>query len=466
MDVVRRITLKAADLDAEPPTDEELETLRKKLESVRKHQNEAKPPDYSNVSKEKLIQILEDHEKEHRKIETFYRTQVDELEAELCDARQLILQLIDERYELDDELSTVRAQRQDLKKQLQALEIDQSRLNIEKDDLNHNLDLSQKQIRRLTQQNEEEQQKVDMLKSQTISLQESLTKEKQISAEALVQLSALREEFATTKKAFDELINENYQLQKKQEVVEDFTDESTKEAIKQLSLIILSKDKPYVMSPVTKMLVKEVFGEQCSKVIDIYESKLETLNGKIKSLRDEVTSTTSLSQIWLTDLYQLYDWIKQSNDFLEEGELDNLKSNFNDKMFEIEDKKIEIEEALKDSKSALSLAARRSLKDKEEAGVSSRPLFGPSQQNREIDRLQDKIKTQKNEMNELREKVQQAYLQEAQLRDQITELQSLNANLRKRGVGGPRESNLDIIRFLQCQAAGLEDILNGQIEEF
>lgn len=240
---------------------------------------------------------MDDREKEHRKIETFYRTQVDELEAELCDARQLILQLIDERYELDDELVQVRNQRQDLKKQVQASELEKSKLVIEKDDLNHNLDISQKQIRRQLQQLEEEQQKVELLKSQTVSLQESLSKEKNIAAEAMAQLSALREESDFNRKLNEELQHEVFQLQKKQEVVEDFTDESTKEAIKQLSLIILSKDKPYVMSPVTQMLVKEVFGEQCSKVIDIYEQKLEALNGKIKSLRDEAASSVSLNQM-------------------------------------------------------------------------------------------------------------------------------------------------------------------------
>lgn len=139
---------------------------------------------------------------------------------------------------------------------------------------------------------------------------------------------------------------------------------------------------------------------------------------------------------------------------------------YNFKMFEIEDKKFEIEEALKDSKSALALVARRSLKDKEEAGVSSRPLFGPSTQSNEIERLQDKIKNQKNELTGLRDKVQQSYLQEAQLRDQITELQSMMNNMRKRGPSSSSQSNTEILRFLQCQAAGLEDILNGQMEEY
>ena len=145
LNCVRRITLKAADLDAEPVTEviykqEELEILKRKLEIVRRNQREAKPPDYNSKSKEKLIQILNDREKEHRKIETFYRTQVDELEAELCDARELIISLIDERNDVDHELVQVRKQRQDFKSQLQCIEIELSRKNLEKDEVTHNLD--------------------------------------------------------------------------------------------------------------------------------------------------------------------------------------------------------------------------------------------------------------------------------------------------------------------------------------
>ena len=157
--------------------------LKKKLESVRKNQREAKPPDYHKYSKEKVVQILQDREKDHKKIEAFYRTQVDELEAELCDARELVISLIDERNEIDIELGQVRKQRQELKAQVQSQEIDLSKKNIEKDELLHNLDLAHKQIHRLTQQIQEEQQKIEILNTQNQSLQETFSQERAKSAE-------------------------------------------------------------------------------------------------------------------------------------------------------------------------------------------------------------------------------------------------------------------------------------------
>ena len=168
--------------------------MRKKIEEIKKSQKEAKPPDYNKYSKEKLVQLLTDREKDHRKIEAFYRNQVDELEAELSDARELIISLIDERNDVDMELASVRKQKQEFKSQVQCLEIELNKKGLEKSELTHNLELTQNQVHRYSQQLQEEQQKIEMLNTQNASLQGAISNERKNYTECLKKLAELEKE--------------------------------------------------------------------------------------------------------------------------------------------------------------------------------------------------------------------------------------------------------------------------------
>ena len=274
---------------------------------MRKNQQEAKPTDYNKFSKEKLVLILSDREKEHRKIETFYRTQVDELEAELCDARELIISLIDDQNDIDQELFEIRKQRQDFKSQMQSLEIELSKKVLEKDEIFHNFELDQKQIHRYSQQLEEEHQKIEMLNVQTTTLQDSLQKEKQAGFELNKKLSDAKAEILEQSKTLEELQIEVGELKRNQEFAENLTDSNTKDAIMNLSMIILSKDKSHTLTDVQKYLINQVFGTKCSKLIEASEQKIEKLNEKNKRLRENFSNAAILADMWFNEFISLCD---------------------------------------------------------------------------------------------------------------------------------------------------------------
>jgi chromosome segregation ATPase len=263
---------------------------------VRKNQREAKSPDYSKYSKEKVIQILSEREKEHKKIENFYRTQVDELEAELSDARELIISLFDERNDVDIELAQVWKQRQDFKSQLQSLEIELSRKTLEKGQLLHNFELANIQIHRLEQQLQEEQQKIDILNTQNISLTQAVLVEKAKTSEVAKDRDSKTVEIDTLNKVLENMQVEINQLQKQRDFSENLTDKKLQDAIAQLSMIILAKNKSYKLTPEQRYLISQVFGENCSKIFESLEAKGKELNQKIEELNVELEKTKKIIQ--------------------------------------------------------------------------------------------------------------------------------------------------------------------------
>lgn len=436
-----------------------MDLLRKKLESVKKNQREVKLPDYSAKSKEKLIQILTEREKDHRKIETFYRGQVDELESELCDARELIISLIDERNDVDFELTQVRKQRQEFKTQLQSIEIELSRKTLEKDELAHNLELAQKQTHRYSQLLEEEQQKIGMLNVQTSSLQEALGKEKQNQLETMKKLKKMQDELVLNEKMMEKLLAENTELRAKQNYVEEFTDESMKNAIMSLGMIILSKDMSYTLAPEQRYLIKHVFGEDCSKIIDKYEKKIKELNEKNKELRTNYSAIASITEVWLNEFLNLCDWVESQLDLLQNGDIEEVAENFAQKMTEILSKRKDAQEASSSQKSALKIAARFSVKERDESISSTSSIFGKNYQNEDAGKLQKRLSQKDKEIEELRAKLHDSYFLESQMRDQITELTSHSSALEK------NSPKVELMRFLQCQASIVEDLINSEEAE-
>ncbi|OMJ86107.1 hypothetical protein SteCoe_12465 [Stentor coeruleus] len=459
LNCVRRVTLKAADLEAEPVTEEEMEILRKKLESIRKNQRDIKPPDYTNYSKEKVIQILNEQEKDHRKVEAFYRTQVDELEAELCDARELIISLIDERNEVDLELVQVRKQRQDFRTQVQCFEVEINKKNLDKEELNHNLELAEKQIHRLTQQIEEEQQKIEMLNTQTSSLQESLQQEKQISSELTQKLIISNSELEMLNKVIEDMQKEHNELRKHRDFAENLTDKTLKDAITKLSMIILAKDKSYTLTPEHKYLIKQLLGENYSKIIETAEKKYDELNAECKKVRQECANMAALADLWVNEFLNLCSWVENENQCLNEGDYDHIVDDFAIKIPEVQEKFKEAQKTCNAPEASLALAARLSVKDREQSIFTGRPLYGSSIKTDEYEKLQKKLLDQKKELSELRNKLHDAYLQESQMRDEITELNNNILSLKK------NSPKVELMRFLQCQASIVEDLIIEQVDD-
>jgi len=98
------------------------------------------------------------------------------------------------------------------------------------------------------------------------------------------QLGRLMEELEETKEklkeANEKLLQQPIPIQNKVEITSSMEKEKLKqEAIEQLSLMILSKDKNITLSNESKRIIKEIFGDKMSGVINDYEQRIETLKG-------------------------------------------------------------------------------------------------------------------------------------------------------------------------------------------
>jgi len=103
------------------------------------------------------------------------------------------------------------------------------------------------------------------------------------------QLGKLMEELEETREKLKEALEENEKLllqqqptpiKNKAEISSSLEKEKLKqEAIEQLSLMILSKDKNITLSNESKRIIKEIFGDKMSGVINDYEQRIETLKG-------------------------------------------------------------------------------------------------------------------------------------------------------------------------------------------
>ena len=344
LELVKRITLKAADLETEPVTDEEINSLIQKLNETKQHKNQTKEVDYSSLPKDKLVNILKSREKEFKKIETYYRTQVDELEAELCDSRETLLELIEEKSTIEQELSDLRTQKNTLKNQVQKLECENSDSALYVQSLEHELELSARQNQRLNQNLEEEQQKIGILNKQIKTLQDSIASEKTYSERTCNELANAKHEIELLKNTIDELEDEAFELRKNQEGFECLTEDSVKEAIQQLSLIILSDNKNFALNPASKLLVKQIFGENATKAIKHYESQIETLSKSNQELKQQIKKQTITAELWLKELNRTSDWVQS---LLDLPDLNSLETTVESKLQELKSKKRESKEAIK-----------------------------------------------------------------------------------------------------------------------
>ena len=344
---------------------------------------------------------------------------------------------------------------------MQCIEIELSRKNLEKDEVTHNLELAYKQIHRHSQQLEEEQQKIEMLNIQISSLQESLHREKQTQLETAKKLKETKDELTNISKIHEELLNENTDLKRKQEIAENMTDSVTKDAIMKLGMIILSSQKSYSLTPEQRYLLNQAFGENCSKIIDSYEKKIQELGEKNKELRENFSNFANLADFWLAEFLGLCTWIDAQETLLNDGEYDQCLENFEEKKLELSEKRKEAEQTYKNPQIALSISARLSIKEREDSMHSfTRPLFGSSASGEEYEKLQKKYKVQKKEIEELTTKLHDAYLDVSQMKEHLNDLTNHNSSLKK------KTPKVEIIRFLQCQASLVEDLLVEQtIEE-
>lgn len=355
------------------------------------------------------------------------------------------------------ELASVRKQKQEFKSQVQCLEIELNKKSLEKSELTHSLELLQNQVHRYSQQLQEEQQKIEMLNTQNSSLQGAIGTEKKNCSENLKKVAELEKEIDNREKVIGELQNEVVELRKNKNFTENLTDKKLQDAITNLSMIILNKDKSYSLNPEQRFLVKQIFGENCSKVLEASDLKYQELASAFKTLRDDHTKLAGVADMWMQEFTTLFAWVECQQEFLENSEYSQVLENFSIKMPELFDLCKQATKFCNDPELAVKLSARLSVKEKEESFSSGRPLFG-SINTEEVEKLKKKISDQKKELEDLKNKLHEAYLLESQLRDEVSELKNSISSMSK------NSPKVEILRFLQCQSMMVENLLKTEEE--
>ena len=72
----------------------------------------------------------------------------------------------------------------------------------------------------------------------------------------------------------------------------EFTRQKIDDALKELSMIILSKESSYLLDQDTKTLIKELFGENFGKIVDNYEGNLIAKDRKLAEANEEIRNLT------------------------------------------------------------------------------------------------------------------------------------------------------------------------------
>jgi predicted nucleic acid-binding Zn-ribbon protein len=363
--------------------------------------------------------------------------------------------LIDERNDVDLELSQVRKQKQEFKSQVQYLEIELNKRSMETSEISHKLDLAQKQVTRRSQQVQEEQQKIDLLNTQITSLQSSLSLEKGQVQDLTKKIQSLEKDLQNSFKQIEDLQKSLSEMSKSKIFTENLTDKKLQDAVTQLSMIILNKEKSYTLSPETRYLVNQIFGENCSKIIEASDSKFQKLSETCKSLRDDHTKLAGITELILQEFTRLFKWVEFQNDLVKNEDFTQLSSNFHSEMPSLSENFNETVQFQHDPELALKLSARLSVKEKEESISSGRPMFG-SVNSEEAEKMQRKVKDQKKEIEDLKNSLHDAYLSESQMREEINELKSSLSSLKK---NTPKS---EMLRFLHCQSLMMEKLLKPE----
>jgi chromosome segregation ATPase len=434
-----------------------------KLDDIRKQQERVTQMDYSLYSKERLIFWIHEMESEHRRIETFYRCKIDELDNELSRAKEKILRLIDDKNEYEEELMKLLKERKELKEEIHELDVDKSELQVQIQNIQHDLNLTQREITRQENQLQEDEQKINLLNKQIEGLKDSLKKEKGFNSDALFQLEEYRKEQDRLKVSVENLQDELMQLRYNKEcgAIPDL--DTTLQAIQQLSLIILSKDKIAFLDPSTRSMIQKVFGENGSKVFEMYEKKLAQLKAEKKEIRDKVRNEITLAMNAMKELNDMYDMIVDISELIEMGELETVIDHLADKRDTIMHRKGRIRKAFQDARSLLNFAAKDSIRDK-----SDDLSYGKAEEDTTLNSLRSKSRDSSETWTLETREVPPLYPQRPSSRQSTGSARqsykpSVHDSLREARMQECVSTNMDLIAFLHCSTLAVEELLHENI---
>lgn len=429
--------------------EEELTSLRSKLQEVRS--------DFSSISSQMLRQssdrdyhsksiILEldelrskkeIYETELKKLDAKYKASSEQFEIDLAASRDRFLHLLDEKTKMESEVLEVKIEKREILNQLQLKDHKLNEANTILQSYLHELGIFKKnlnlnegdmtQIQQLTDTISENDHTIKVLKEQLRDFEKTE--------------SDLRQENDNLKDKVD--IYEAERLQKDNETINQQT-------LQQLSYIILSKDKTLSLDNTSKTLIKQVFGENCTKLMENYEELIKNLQSDKQRLKDRLN----------------YECEQRIQILLENKELLEVIYNLDPNNGDVGDKIQDITTEISNVKGQINNDIMSSPKHyhnvfsfRESEEKLKRKFNQQMIESKETERLKAALDLQKSEKH-------RALAEKEQYREDLAQSILIIAELKEKiGILEGTAQNQDLIGFLQCEAAAFEDVYHeNQIE--
>jgi chromosome segregation ATPase len=231
--------------------------------SKREHEQQAE-----STQVDELRRLRDDYETQLAKLERRHQEAMTELETDLKVSRARVLELIEEKAALDNEVFISRNDQKALRSQLDVKGARLTEVSVSLQDLRQEAGLAKADKDRAVEKMREAQRMSDSYADQIVELKQSAL-EQRTGASQLEHARSMLENEVT-------VLRREVEAAKKtgvREVPSQGLDSSIQQAIRQLSLIILSKEKATYDSGV-KSLVKNAFGEDFIHLVSTYEAKL------------------------------------------------------------------------------------------------------------------------------------------------------------------------------------------------
>jgi chromosome segregation ATPase len=293
---VKRITLAAADLTSAPPSPAEVEQLRTLLSENKLHPQTQ--PNYGRLSKAQLLQLVEELDSTMRDTTLRLNIELENTQAEMAALRERLVESVEARLHLEDDLETIRAQRRALHETCDRLEGDLANSKAALERSKSESAQGQKELQRQTESNRDTDAKLSILQAQNRALTEQLTQLTLQTQTLTADCSTKTEDLNSLRTLVDELEQELREERKKQALASLSSDPVTQKAIQQLALVILSKDKEQIADERTRVIVQQIFGTNYSALTEKFEERIKVLETQQRDLllkyRNSVTAQVAL----------------------------------------------------------------------------------------------------------------------------------------------------------------------------
>lgn len=331
--------------------DQDLKKLKMKLDEVRQDFNSLSSQLVkenvdgmirgSGLEIEQLRKENEEYESNLKKIELRYKVSLDQLESDLASSRKKVLELLDEKSQAENTIFRMKEDTKRLQEGMHVKELKISELQASLTDIQKQLSDLQNQIL-----------KNDASQANQVELQLKASQE---------TIQTLREYHASSESKLAALLIENTELREQLENLElelatvspSKINESVLNAIQELSLIILSKEKANTLDFKTKQLVHQIFGDNFSNIVEAYEKQLKVLYSEKQELRDILREEVEKRISGLNSLNDLVDFIFKLAEILLKGDIDELANELHIRHDDLEILAEKTSEALEEANSIL-----------------------------------------------------------------------------------------------------------------